>query len=354
MNILYDFLLAQGGPITRWRTANELVRDFSPAQLARLYDDLITSTLVKKWLDNLKPSVKFNDLHGSKPTTYENAINRLADLGLRAGMPPLDERVQIFREWLAVAQASVDNSPWGSFSNLLVAAYLARIGYVGDQAVRSCLMNRLDVIADFAIKMDFEIYTDRNQYSDIPKGFHQKPLVKPELTEKNQLILIHDLYAMASYPNDWMDDSIQRKINSVLAYVLDPRYQALMNGYGLMRYGNRRYFAIGWSAHLAGYHGFRDPVFIPNSLVQHLSMMVNFPFAVTCRWFMESMAHLERFQTDRGTFIFPRTYLPEKPGGYWVSGYYYALEEKRRSNLAFELESTFWMMKIKSLLASSS
>ena len=48
----------------------------------------------------------------------------------------------------------------------------------------------------------------------------------------------------------------QLKIDTVVAYVLHPDYQALEEGYGVMRAGKRRYYSMGWSVHLPGYDGF--------------------------------------------------------------------------------------------------
>jgi hypothetical protein len=59
------------------------------------------------------------------------------------------------------------------------------------------------------------------------------------------------------------------------------------------------------------------------------------------------MDYLESYCTNNGTYIFPRSHLQERAIGYWVTGAYMGLEENRRKNMAIELESTFWMLKIK-------
>ena len=67
-----------------------------------------------------------------------------------------------------------------------------------------------------------------------------------------------------------------------MEYVLDPAYQALDDGYGVMRDGPRRYWSIGWSVHLPGYGGFeamsdgRAKYF-----VQRVEMMARFPITRT-------------------------------------------------------------------------
>ena len=78
--------------------------------------------------------------------------------------------------------------------------------------------------------------------------------------------------------------------------------------------------------------------------------MGEFPTTREHPWFINSLNHLEGFRTEKGTYQFPRTYLPEKPVGYWVTGARMALEENRRKAIAIEMESTFWMAKLKALL----
>jgi hypothetical protein len=74
--------------------------------------------------------------------------------------------------------------------------------------------------------------------------------------------------------------------------------------------------------------------------------MSAFPTARAHPWYRNALAHLDQYATGRGTWIFPRAYLPEKSAGYWVSGSYMGLEGNRRASSALEIESTFWMAKL--------
>lgn len=158
---------------------------------------------------------------------------------------------------------------------------------------------------------------------------------------------------MAHYPKAALDAATQHKIDTVIAYVLHPGYQALDDGYGVMRAGPRRYYAIGWSAHLPGYSdraAMRDGH--AKSLIQRLEVMAHFPDARRHRWFRESLAHLESFRAEDGTYRFPSRYLKESPSGYWVTGAYMRLEENRRRRVSLTLDSTFRMMVLKRLQVS--
>jgi hypothetical protein len=81
--------------------------------------------------------------------------------------------------------------------------------------------------------------------------------------------------------------------------------------------------------------------------------MAHFPVAVLSDWFQRSLAHLESFGTEEGTYRFPAGYLRERPNGYWVTGAYTRLEENRRRWISLTLDSTFRMCKIKWLVANN-
>ena len=238
-----------------------------------------------------------------------------------------------------------------------------------------------------------------------PKAFRKKRFLKPELTPDGEVRLpyIHDLYALAHFPDNARDAATARKIDTIIRYVLDPRYQTLGDGYGYLRERHDQHthhYAIGWSAHLPvcakrtpeggmtvlGWGGDpscgtaapgcggaapaaprttptrRDPTSASASelpavtpptgferarVVQRMELMAHFPAARETRAFQDCLAHLEAHRTDRGTYLFPRDYLREQQSGYWVTGAYMALEDNRRSPHAIELESTFRMLTIK-------
>ena len=351
---LTDWLMEKGGPAVRYRTATELLDDTAPFDEAQLARDLLASPRVNLWLERLQPDTDFGALHGSKPTAYENAMGKLTQLGCRAGMAPFDRRTKASRAWLAENLHQTSLPGWYVFRRMLVCAFLSCAGYHSDDALGKQISHRIDVLYDFCRKMNHDIYVDRSDYPDIPKAFRKKPLVDPQLHAGGEAVYpsIYDIHAIANVPGGMRDDSTCRKIETIIEYVLHPDYQALRDGYGTMRAGKRRYYAIGWSIHLAGYYGMgaedmRSPIASPGYFVPRLVLMSQFPTAGSHRWYRESVAHLETFRTESGTYLFPRKYLPERQSGYWVSGYYNALEENRRSKRAIEIESTFWMLRIK-------
>ena len=360
---LVHWLFENGGPAIRYRTVKELLDDAGSVDAAHLVSDLLASSMTQLWLERLgAPDGGLSGFHLSKPEAFENAASKLCDLGLRAGMEPLDIRMAPFRQWLdeqaqaiekiadvnytdidtkEATQTALDHGiRW--FEAMIVAARLAWMGYA-DAAIRICLSRRLETLYTLAQTGNHAIYIDQDTFGDYPNNpFRKRHFVDPQFN--GILPNIHDIYALAHYPEDILDETAQHKIDTVVAYILHPDYQALEDGYGVMRVGPRRYFSMGWSIHLPGYHGFDFDAGQAGMFVQRLELMAHFPAAIKHRWFQESLAHLENFRTDEGPYRFPGRYLKESPAGYWVSGYYMRLEENRRARASLALDSTFRML----------
>ncbi len=346
---LPGWLLEHGGAVVRYRTATELLDHPDSVDLDRLTQELLASPLVQRWLARLVPGV----LHHSKTTAFENAVGKLVDLGLRTGMAPLDERAKPFREWFA-GEMRTPNGVFSLFYRSIVGSGLVRAGY-RDEALRRFWRGRLDVLSEMTATPTYGIYVDQDTFGDYPDAFRQHRLVDPALYPKGEFRLpwIHDVYALARWPNEWRDAPTREKIDSVVSYVLHPDYQALPEGYGTMRAGKRRYYAIGWSVHLPGYPVLRVSDYTSRYLVQRLELMAHFREVLRQPWFKTCLGFLEVFRTGEGTYLFPRPYIRELTQGYWVHGAYMGLEENRRPKRALELESTFRMLKIKKVARTS-
>src|SRR5512136_1744869 len=111
---IYMWLMENGGPVIRYRTATELMTPDKTLDIKRLQDDLLKSSLVRTWLKNFKPPLLLNqrltrqaeftrastEIHSSKNTAMENVLGKLTDFGLKKGMPELDSRVDPYLHWL--------------------------------------------------------------------------------------------------------------------------------------------------------------------------------------------------------------------------------------------------------------
>lgn len=341
------WLVDSAGPAIRYRTACELLGE-APDPKA-----LLDSALVQRWLARIVPPAARKTIHGSRADQFENAIGKLAQLGVKAGAPELDRAVRSHLEWLKLAsEPAADWYP--HFERDLVANALSAAGYRAHPTVRALVLERLDRVAVFCRKQRYDIYVDRSDYRGIPTGFRGRPLVDPALHTDGRLPLptIWDLVAASDLRMNATDGALRSKLDAIVRYVLTPEYQELPESYGILRAGPSRYWAIGWDVKLPGH---RRP---PRSAIEHatllmrLELLAPFPSARRCDWFKRSLQVLSAHRTPRGTYAFPRKLLPEKQSGYWVLGAYTGLEENRRTHLALELESTFRMLRIRQLAAA--
>ena len=91
-----QWLLENGGPAIRYRTATELSDSLSDADIEQLKANLFASDMTQTWLDRIGNPSDIWSFHGS-PTAFENPCYKLCDLGLKAGMPAFDEKTARFR-----------------------------------------------------------------------------------------------------------------------------------------------------------------------------------------------------------------------------------------------------------------
>jgi hypothetical protein len=338
-----QWLVETGGPAIRYRAATELADDPGRFDLDGLRADLVESQMVQHWLERFVPPRRGDlfSLHGSNPDAFENVCAKLCELGIHPGMlEAVDKRMLAFREYLAEVESFTCRP--------LVASCLSMAGYGADKAVQTGLSERLSMLYDMARSGVYDIYIDHDTFGDCPAAFRKRPLVNPEYNDR--LPGIWDIYALAHYPEALRNEETAHQIETVIAYILHPDYQALHEGYGYMRSGPRRYWSMGWSVHLPGYDGLTfERAIHTYTFVQRLELMAHFPVARRSRWFLDGMAHLEGFRTEQGTYRFSARYLREQPNGYWVQGAYMRLEESRRVRQSLALDSTFRMLKIKRL-----
>ncbi len=345
---ILQWLMDHGGPVIRYLTATELLESGSGYDVNRLKEDLLVHPFVQSWLNNLNPTnVTMRTCHGSFNTCFENAMGMLLQLGLRAGMTALDERTHPIRDWFATMMKA-DPAQWNVFAMALFSSFLAAAGYE-DDSIRSFLNLRLDTLHAFASLGSYDLYDDPDKFKGIPTAFKAKPVIKPELYGGGnyKYPLIYDMYGLAAMVVKG-GSAATEKIDSVIRYIMAPEYhQTVADGYGIVVSNGNRYYSMGWDVKLPGFLGFTEEADKQGPVLLHrLSLMSHFPSAVKHVWFANALCHLEKFQTERGTYLFPRHFLKEGTG-YWVSGMHMSLGENRRAKTALELESTFRMMLLK-------
>lgn len=345
---LIQWLLTNAGPSIRYRLIDEIVNEQDVGVVNKALNEMLNSSEVIIWLDRLTPDFSLNGIHSSNPGAYENVMGKLAMLGLRAGLHQLDIKTIPFRTWLSDSLKDEIEFPHSVFQKTIIASFLAYAKYGRIKPVVDHFKSRLNALIKFAENPNFEsIFVDKSKYKGVPKSSHR--IVNPDLYPDQQFILpwIHDIRGLAFCETIMESTSLRKKCETVIEMILTKDYQSLPWSYGIARYG-KRYYAIGWAVLLPG---FNSEVGKSNfgEFLLNLEMMANFKAARESEWFSNSIRFLENYKTNRGTYLFPHAWLPEKKVGYWVGGLHMGLEVNRRTKIAIECESTFWMLHIKHL-----
>jgi hypothetical protein len=360
----YRWLMENGGPVIRYRTAAELMLPDKALDIEALQHDLLQSKLVQTWLDNFKPPVLLNlkptrqgeftrasiEIHGAKDTALENVLGKLTEFGLKKGMPEFESRVEPYLVWLNVTSKQWPDYLFVRWMRLEIADFLARAGYLDEPEVTKLLKEHLEVIYQFARKGDHNIYVDPKDFKKIPASFAKHPLIDPELTRLDiKLPMAYDILGWGHYLQKAGVEE-RKKADTVIDFIFDEKYQAYPWGYGVMLdETSGKFWAMGWSYHIPGFSKSFGGDLENRLRVLRLEQLVYFKAARRHPWFKANLEHLEQFRTPDGTYLFPREYLPEKPAAYWIVGGKYALEESPRNKKALEVESTFhraWLQKM--------
>ena len=204
------------------------------------------------------------------------------------------------------------------------------------------LSRRLRFVSAFASARRYDIYVEPSEFPGYPKAFSGKPLLDPGLCPNGEnplpdIGLVHALAVLRPQA----DERTRRRIDAVARYFAEPGYRQLPRGYGVIRVAPRRFWSIGWDVRL--------PTEPCGELVQNLELIAAFPAARRMPAFGRGLKSLHRHRTPGGHWAFPRTFLPERPSGYWVNGCYLGLEDPRRTRRALELESTFYALRLNRL-----
>lgn len=299
---------------------------------------------VQYWIDcadrfRLRPQI-----HNAADTCLENWMHKLLSFGVRESDDIRLERVN--REILQFIRDNQDNEFFFNTVNCTIAAsWLICMGHQ-DQILTDIIAERVHAVHGFIRMGNFDIYVDPAGFPSIPKQRAMHPLVNPVLYEKNvwKLPNVHDMFAFANLPSALRTSCIQEKIDDIVEYIMDERYQKLNRGYGLMLVPPKTYYGMGWSVHLD--HFFENTVRLSqDGIVWAMELMSHFKPARESGWFRKSLQHLQQFEKD-GLYEFPAGYMTEGRDKYYVGGGHMGLGENRKSKAAIKIESTAWMLRL--------
>ncbi len=343
---IVDWLLREGGPSVHFRTLVDLVRDNDMLKVSCALDDLINSPLVKLWLSRLGGGLSFKSLHSARPDAFENAIGKLVQLGMRAGLQPFDNLTLKYRAWLT-DNLSGDEKGGGPFKHLILASFLSYAGYHDTTTVNDLLQGRLNSLHIFVTQGDLSnVYASPERQKQVPSSYSSHRLIREGLRGKHGLALpyVHDLLGFGS-SQQMLRDPVQRaKLEQIIDMVMTEEYQSLPRGYGVIETaGICR--VVGWSIHLPELMAERGA-----EMLLMMELLAPFQRGRESAWFKDAWQIIEMQKTERNTYRFPTRWLRDQPRGYWINGAYMALG-RRRANPIIEQESTFRVLWLKHLMA---
>ncbi len=350
---VYDtaqWLLHNSGPSIRYRTLVDILREEDVKVISRALEEMFGSPETREWIRRLVPRFDINSIHSGRSDAFENVVGKLVQMGVRAGLQPFDNKTLPFRVWLSENVGTEPVAPHAMFLRTIIASLLAFAGYDSTSPVKSQMTRRLEALYEFARQPDLShVFVDKSGFRGFPNGSEKYRLVNPDLYQDQQFMLpwVHDIRGLASCKELMTEREYRDKINRVIEMILTPEYQSLPWSYGLAKYGTR-YYVLGWAAHLPGYTSRPEGRSFAELLLT-LEFMAGFATARRSPWFVDSMEYLESFRTENGTYIFPRTWLPEKQIGYWVGGLRMGFNNRKSYPKAIECESTFRVLRLKQI-----
>lgn len=356
-NELVTWLFDNGGSAIRYRTATELMENCSAALKKQLVNDLLDHKKAKELLpllDNFPLIPSFNNIrefirfHSSKGYDLEQVVPKLMNIGLKNGISEFDKKMHKFRKYVendlvhsAFKNPQDARDTWAIWTAHFCAAHFAWGGYTYKESI-DYIKKRIDSLYKTASMKSFNIHSEKGK----------KPIIRPELDPcigSTPLPIIFDIYCLSYFPKENLSDDYIKKINTIIKFILDERFQSLPEGYGYLSYksssGKPAIYGCGWRPVLPGFFNFESQTQL-KSIILYLDLMSHFKVATKSNWFKNCIDHLEQYRNDSGTYSFPSNYLQDKKDGFFVLGNGIGLEESR-SKKSLELESTFWMLLIK-------
>ena len=350
---LLDWLLDNAGEVIKYRVATEFLVKKTSLDNERIQAELLKNHDVQLWLKNLKPELPFkrNLIHGSFDWQFENAMLKILQLGLHAGIPQVDEITKYYIKYLEMESPKAKNKR-ELFDSIIVASMLLTAGYT-DNIVLDFMKNSLDVLSKFTDSSNYDIYVENKEdYKGLPKNWKDSPIIKPQLLQEYGFCypMVYDLIGLSSMYS-LSDCDINKKVDSVIQYIVsDDFHNKIKDGYGILVAEHGRYHSMGWDPKLPGYFDVADYVKTsPYKLLFFADILSRYPIAVKSKWYNNVIAHLEQFKNENGTYCFPKEYLREK-SSYAVQGFHLGLGENKRKKIWCEVESTFIMLKLKKAL----
>jgi len=159
------------------------------------------------------------------------------------------------------------------------------------------------------------------------------------------LSLVYDIFIFYHF-YDKVHNNLNEKIDAIIEYISDNRYQTFDYGYGLINEQKNKFHFIGWSAHLPFFNENLSTNYFEKSLIYKMVLFSKFKNSNIQNWINEMLKKLDKFKIDGFQYCFPTELLPEIKNSYLMNGRHMGLGEKRNKKVGKIIESTYYIYKI--------
>jgi len=327
----------KSGKASEKKLVSKLLKIEEVQSLLSYMDQFAAQPRGKKELEHL--------LHYFKDVCVDQFFPRLMDLGFRAGIDIFDQKMEEFRKLYSYLLREK------SGYTIMISRYFFIAGYMYKEVLEA-VRRRINLLYPAAKERIFNIYQDKSKLPKTPKNWENKGIIKDDLNpwlNIKPLPVFYDIAAMAYCPAQYLDPDTLTKIDTIITYILEPQFQKLPEGYGLVWTKSiRRYHACGWSPTLPLYRDYLRPgKYDDYSLLYYVNLVSYFLVARKSEWFLSCLKTLEKYQAEDGTFLFPkellnRKYIPEA----FLNESNLELTRNKRNELIRRIAGTLFMYKL--------
>jgi hypothetical protein len=319
------------------KTVNELYKIAGPVIRYRIDSELLEKTdcFINDYYNSDEPEIKYwlsvhrkNKIHGKDDVCFENAISKLLDYGFSKE----DDRFHDTFKYL------LDDLYWTNkdFNQIIIYPFLIRAGYHSEKNIHSYFRHRLEIIENTIDEVGYDFQEMGKAHI---KKYENEFRFINEWIEK-PLPTIYDVYAYAYYPKN--DELINKKIEKIIKYILNDKFQRIPNNAYVYDKKKKRYYAAG-----SVYHACLKE----ERKLLNILLFSNFPAIKTYQPLIDEIKGLLQKRTNDGLFLFDKEMVKEQKNKYLIySGAHMGLAENRKQKDAIKIESSFWMLKILSNL----
>ena len=318
----------------------------------QLHQGLLENDEVKYWFSFLKQKSLVN-IHGSFDYCFENIIGKLWILGLSKEIDEFDHNLKFVFDFLN-EQVGKQYLEELSFSKIyayrdyetILASYLPFLGYYNEKSVQYITDKRINILYEFTKQKRYDIYVDGSKLKGVRKEW-QPYVINPSLYSDGNIALpsIHDLILFSGMYM-YLDKENKQKIETIIEWILDERYDDIINNYGYFYFPNESYNAkaILFKIYLPKLINLykRDQ----RGLLFTCLILSYFKSSRNSKWFQSAMQYFDQFKTVDNRYFFPKHMITEKTDYYLIGGGHMNIGEDKRSKLYSEIISTYWIERI--------